>query len=222
VTLVRHVSAVLALTASAPALGAITVHAEVEVGASWPVVVVREFAADRDGDTPAATVFFDEAGARCEVLLNADAVGVQTFVAVNVQCRDARGRVVLASQPNVLMTNGEPAEVTFGQLVDAETTMETRVGVRLTVSEQPDVPPPVSVRREVFAKAGDATYAFYRLRSPWTGLSCEPGAVSVDDRQGDLHIHTQGRFKAGDVAEARCTADSNGQRVDVPVVIAFL
>lgn len=202
------------LLAPSSAAAGVTVRAEVEVGGAPRLLVVKSFGGGDESDSSSGTTFFDGSGNRCELLLNAEPVGSQTFMAIKVRCVDARGRVLRRTEPNLLVKNGEVATINIGG--DGE-----GVSVRALATGDPAVDSPVALRRDFFAEAGLGTYALYTLRHPWESLACEEGDFPIDFREGSISLRLEGRYRAGDVLQTVCTAQTAEGSLSVPIILSF-
>lgn len=214
-SLPARLAAVVLACAPAPALAGLLVRTEVQVDGAAPAVLLRAFGEETEAGPPTLSAFFDEAGNRCEAIVNADAVQSQTFVAVKVRCLDSRGRTVLHSEPSLLVKNGELAKIEIGA---GTHTIELRV----MATEDGEAAPANSIRRDFFVQAGAGTYRFWRLGRPWADLTCEPGDFEVNTSGTDVvYVQVEGRFRPGDVLETDCTAHEATGDVSVPVVVSF-
>jgi hypothetical protein len=196
------------------AFAGVDVDARVEIGDAPAVAVHRHFSREEDDDVATETVFHDPDGDRCELLLDADEVGAQTFVALAVRCRDPRGHVIVETEPNLLVADGKPASIRVGSDEDGAWTVSAEVTATADDSEASR-----AVRRSVFARRGVAPYRFYRMSPPWEGLTCESKEVTLTDDA--LVVRASGRYHPGDRLELRCTAEEDGAEAEVPVVIDF-
>ena len=210
-----RLAAVVLACAPAPALAGLLVRTEVQVDGAAPAVLLRAFGDATEAGPPTLTAFFDEAGDRCEAIVNADPVRSQTFVAVQVRCLDSRGRTVLHSEPNLLVKNGEPATIEVGAGAH-------KVALKVTATDDGDAGAANSIRRAFFVQPGNGTYRFMRPWRPWTDLTCEPGDFDVEARGTEVvYVELEGRFRPGDVLETDCTAHEATGDVSVPVVVSF-
>lgn len=207
-------AALAALLTPSYAAAGVTVRAEVEVGEAAPFVVVKTFEGGHEADSSTGTTFSDEKGNRCELLLNAEPVGSQTFMAIKVRCVDSRGRVVRRTDPNLLVKNGELATMNIGGEAEG-------VSVRAVAMGDPATDDSVAVRRDFFAEPGAGTYAFYTLKHPWASLSCEEGDFPVEFGEGSIFVRLEGRYRRGDVLQTECTAQTADGAIPVPIILSF-